>query len=73
MLEIANVTKKFGGLTALNDIGLEVKKKQIYGLIGPNGAGKTTLFNIITGFLPAKITGRGRGFIEKNGALEKKK
>ena len=53
MLEIINVTKNFGGLTALNDIGLQVKAKQIYGLIGPNGAGKTTLFNIITGFLTA--------------------
>jgi len=52
MLQIANVTKNFGGLTALNDIDLELKEKQIYGLIGPNGAGKTTLFNIITGFLP---------------------
>jgi branched-chain amino acid transport system ATP-binding protein len=52
MLEIVNVTKNFGGLTALNDIDLTVKEKQIYGLIGPNGAGKTTLFNIITGFLP---------------------
>ncbi len=53
MLEIANVTKNFGGLTALSDIGLQVKGKQIYGLIGPNGSGKTTLFNIITGFLTA--------------------
>jgi branched-chain amino acid transport system ATP-binding protein len=53
MLEIANVTKNFGGLTALNDICLQVKEKQIYGLIGPNGAGKTTMFNIITGFLKA--------------------
>lgn len=53
MLEIASVTKNFGGLTALNDIGLQVREKQIYGLIGPNGAGKTTLFNIITGFLTA--------------------
>jgi branched-chain amino acid transport system ATP-binding protein len=53
MLEIANVTKNFGGLTALSDIGLQVKRKQIYGLIGPNGSGKTTLFNIITGFLTA--------------------
>ncbi len=52
MLEVANVTKNFGGLTALVDIDLEVENKQIYGLIGPNGAGKTTLFNIITGFLP---------------------
>jgi len=53
MLEIVNVTKNFGGLTALDDIGIQVKEKQIYGLIGPNGAGKTTLFNIITGFLTA--------------------
>jgi branched-chain amino acid transport system ATP-binding protein len=53
MLEIANITKNFGGLTALNNIGLQVKEKQIYGLIGPNGAGKTTLFNIISGFLTA--------------------
>jgi len=53
MLQIANVTKNFGGLAALNNICLEVKEKQIYGLIGPNGAGKTTLFNIITGFFKA--------------------
>lgn len=53
MLEITNVTKNFGGLTALDNICLQVKEKQIYGLIGPNGAGKTTLFNIITGFLEA--------------------
>ena len=53
MLEIANVTKNFGGLTALDNICLQVKEKQIYGLIGPNGAGKTTLFNILTGFLEA--------------------
>lgn len=53
MLEIANVCKSFGGLTALDDICLEVREKQIFGLIGPNGAGKTTLFNLITGFLTA--------------------
>ncbi|MDP6682888.1 MAG: ABC transporter ATP-binding protein [Desulfobacterales bacterium] len=53
MLEIANVTKNFGGLTALNDICIQVKENQIYGLIGPNGAGKTTLFNLIAGFLTA--------------------
>lgn len=51
MLEIANLTKNFGGLMALNDVDFQVREKQIYGLIGPNGAGKTTLFNIITGFL----------------------
>lgn len=53
MLEIAHISKDFGGLRALNHITFEVKEKQIYGLIGPNGAGKTTLFNLITGFLPA--------------------
>jgi|TARA_B100002003_G_C14096557_1_gene527426 branched-chain amino acid transport system ATP-binding protein len=53
MLEIANVTKNFGGLTALNHICIQVKENQIYGLIGPNGAGKTTLFNLIAGFLTA--------------------
>jgi branched-chain amino acid transport system ATP-binding protein len=53
MLEIAHISKHFGGLKALEEITFHVKEKQIYGLIGPNGAGKTTLFNLITGFLPA--------------------
>ncbi len=53
MLEIANITKHFGGLKALEEVTFHVKEKQIHGLIGPNGAGKTTLFNLITGFLPA--------------------
>ncbi|MBW2339116.1 MAG: ABC transporter ATP-binding protein [Deltaproteobacteria bacterium] len=53
MLEIAHISKDFGGLKALKEITFHVKEKQIYGLIGPNGAGKTTLFNLITGFLPA--------------------
>ncbi|WP_321468088.1 ABC transporter ATP-binding protein [Halarcobacter sp.] len=49
ILEVCNVTKKFGGVTAINETSFHVKEKEIYGLIGPNGAGKTTMFNIITG------------------------
>jgi branched-chain amino acid transport system ATP-binding protein len=49
ILEVCNITKKFGGVTAIKDTSFQVKAKEIYGLIGPNGAGKTTMFNIITG------------------------
>lgn len=49
MLEVANLTKKFGGLVAVNDVTLDVKQGEIVGLIGANGAGKTTLFNMIAG------------------------
>ena len=51
-LKLEGVTKKFGGLTAVNSIDLTVEKGQIYSLIGPNGAGKTTLFNLISSVLP---------------------
>ena len=49
MLKIKNLNKSFGGLKAVNNVNLEVKKNSITGLIGPNGAGKTTLFNTNAG------------------------
>lgn len=49
-LEIQNLTMKFGGIVAVDDLSFSVQEKEIYGLIGPNGAGKTTVFNCITGF-----------------------
>ena len=45
-LKFDNVTLKFGGITALNNVSFEVKPKTLYAIIGPNGAGKTTLFKI---------------------------
>lgn len=50
ILKVSNLTMKFGGLTAVNDLSFEIKKGEIFGLIGPNGAGKTTVFNCITKF-----------------------
>jgi len=49
LLQINNVTKKFGGLTAVDNVSFNVKKGTIHSIIGPNGAGKTTLVNMITG------------------------
>ncbi|HSO59233.1 MAG TPA: ABC transporter ATP-binding protein [Paenisporosarcina sp.] len=53
VLELKNITKNFGGISALTDVSFKINKGEIFGLIGPNGAGKTTLFNVITNmFLP---------------------
>lgn len=53
-LVLENVTKRFGGLTAVDRLDMEVCQGRIYGLIGPNGAGKTTVFNCITGIHPCE-------------------
>jgi len=51
LLTVTNVTKRFGGVIAVNDVSFSVKAGETMGIVGPNGAGKTTLCNIITGFL----------------------
>ncbi|MGL4288822.1 MAG: ABC transporter ATP-binding protein [Phreatobacter sp.] len=52
ILEARNITRRFGGLVANNDVSMEVRRGEILGLIGPNGAGKSTLFNLIAGTFP---------------------
>jgi branched-chain amino acid transport system ATP-binding protein len=53
LLEVEHLAKEFDGVTAVSDVSLEVREREVVGLIGPNGAGKTTLFNCITGLLAA--------------------
>ena len=64
ILAVEGVTKRFGGLVALSDVGFSIGRGEIYGLIGPNGAGKTTLFNVLTG-----IYRQDRGTIRFEGAV----
>ncbi|MBO0958825.1 ABC transporter ATP-binding protein [Neobacillus sp. MM2021_6] len=52
VLNIQNISKNFGGISALTDVSFSIKEGEIYGLIGPNGAGKTTMFNMITNMFP---------------------
>lgn len=51
LLELRNITKSFGGLTALNRVSFQMTQGELIGLIGPNGSGKTTLLNVLTGYL----------------------
>jgi ABC-type branched-subunit amino acid transport system ATPase component len=63
LLEVSQLSKRFGGLLAVNNVGFTVRSGEIVGLIGPNGAGKSTTFNLICGALPLSagaITFRGR-------------
>ncbi len=53
LLSAHKVTKRFGGLTAVNEVSVDLKLGQIHAVIGPNGAGKSTLTNLLTGDLPA--------------------
>ena len=75
VLEINDLTKRFGGLTALSDVSFAADEGAITGLIGPNGAGKTTCFNLITGTLPAssgtiRFKGRNIGGLAPHRAVE---
>lgn len=79
ILKMANVTKQFGGVVALNDVDLEVKQGEIFGLIGPNGAGKTTFINTITGmekptvgkvtFMEKDISGKPMHYVGEMGMV----
>jgi branched-chain amino acid transport system ATP-binding protein len=53
LMEVKNLTKRFGGLSAVNDVSFEVGEGEILSVIGPNGAGKSTLFKLVSSFLPA--------------------
>ena len=62
LLTVSNMSKRFGGLTAVDDVSLSINKGEIYGLIGPNGAGKTTLFSLMLDLIQAST-----GFVSIDG------
>lgn len=53
LLDVKQLNKRFGGLHAVRDVNLQVRRGEIVGILGPNGAGKTTVFNLLTGFIPS--------------------
>ena len=68
MIKVEGLTKRYGDVTAIEDISFQVKKGEIVGFLGPNGAGKTTTMRIITGFMPATdgtVTVSGHDIFEK--------
>lgn len=77
ILEVLGATVRFGGVTALDDVGLTVGRREVVGVIGPNGAGKTTLFDLISGFrrptsgsirlLGADVTNRAPAWRSRHG------
>ena len=74
MIELEQVTKKYGSLMALQDISFEIREKETVGLLGRNGAGKTTLLNLLTGYLPpteGRIRIRGKSMLEDAAACKR--
>src|SRR5712692_7871440 len=66
LLELQELTMRFGGVTALSHVDLYVDRGEIAGLIGPNGAGKTTLFNVVTGVVQptaGRVLFQGRSIV----------
>ncbi len=64
ILSVKGISKTFGGLKALVDVGFDISRGEVYGIIGPNGSGKTTLINCITGFIKPLA---GQSFIQGAG------
>ncbi len=68
LLQVSNITKRFGGLTAIDDVSFEIREGETLGFIGPNGAGKSTMVNVMSGYLMAdagKIVMAGKDITRK--------
>ncbi len=68
LVELTNIAKHYGGVIAIEDVNLDIRKGETLGLIGPNGSGKTTLVNVLSGFVPAtagtmRIDGEEKSFL----------